>query len=85
MIINLKKYINFKILYLIDVIPLSKENLTIISNELAKKFLDIELIVYLGCFNSTPKDFLKFPKFLLKNQNLFSGKILDNSVLLVKD
>lgn len=80
-IVQIKKYINFKILYLIDVIPLSKKNLTIISNELAKKFLDIELIVYLGYFNSTPKDFLKFPQFLLKNQNLFSGKILDNSVL----
>ena len=78
-ITKLKKYKELNVLYLIDVIPLKKKNIEIAIDEIKKIDSKIDLIVYIGCLNSSPKNLFKIPDFLLKNQRIFSGKILDSS------
>jgi hypothetical protein len=76
-----KKYQNAKIIYLIDVFPLTKKNIEAAVNELSKINLDTDLIIYIGELQKVPKNLIKIPDFLLKNQRNISGKILNPTQL----
>ena len=70
-----------KIIYLIDVFPLTKKNIEAAVNELSKINLDTDLIIYIGELQKVPKNLIKIPDFLLKNQRNISGKILNPTQL----
>ena len=89
--INHKKYDNAKIVYIIDVIPLSKINIELSVNKILKALPSTDLIIYVGNLRSVPANLLKVPKFLLKKkQTIISGKILnsaevDNSIFKISN
>ena len=74
---NNKKYNNAKIIWIIDVLPLTKLNLEKAVNELKNKIKDLDLIVYIGNLDKIPNNLFKVSDKLLKRQSIFSGKILD--------
>ena len=74
-----KKYNNAKIIWIIDVLPLTKVNLEKSVNELINLNEDIDLIVYIGNLDKIPNNLFKVPDNLLKEQSIFSGKILDKT------
>ena len=74
-----KMHNNAKIIWIIDVLPLSKANLEQSVNELINLSEDIDLIVYIGNLNKVPNNLFKVPDNLLKNRSIFSGKILDTT------
>ena len=66
-------------IYVIDVIPLSKKNLENAIDQISKANSNTDLLIYIGDLKTTPKNLIKIPSFLLKQQRMISGKILDNS------
>jgi len=76
---NSKKYNNAKIIWIIDVFPLTKINLEKSINELVNLNQDVDLIVYIGNLDKIPNNLYKVPDNFLKRQSIFSGKILDKS------
>ena len=70
---------NAKIIWIIDVLPLSKANLEQSVNELINLSEDIDLIVYIGNLNKVPNNLFKVPDNFLKERSIFSGKILDTT------
>jgi len=83
-IVDNKKYNNAKIIYLIDVLPLTEKNLEKSIEEFNKLKIDFDAVVYIGKLKTTPRNFLKIPDFLLKKQTYVSGKILDSSQIKEK-
>tara|TARA_Y100000590_G_C15697297_1_gene1005582 strand:+ start:845 stop:1822 length:978 start_codon:yes stop_codon:yes gene_type:complete len=76
---NSEKYNNAKIIWIIDVFPLTKANLEKSVNQLKHLFKDTDLIVYIGCLNKIPNNLFEIPEKFLKRQSIFSGKILDST------
>ena len=74
---NSKKYNNAKIVWIIDVFPLTKINIEKSVNKLINLSEDIDLIVYIGSLDKIPNNLFKIPDNFLKRQSIFSGKILD--------
>ena len=78
--INHKKYDYAKIVYIIDVLPMSKRNIELSVNKILEAVQNADLIIYVGNLSSTPANLLKIPKFLLqKKQTTISGKILNSA------
>ena len=65
---------------ILDIFPLSPKNLSVITREIIKKYLDVHLVVYFGKLNYIPSNFFLLPSFILKRQTIFSGKIINNSL-----
>lgn len=78
-IVNNKKYNNAKIIYIIDVLPLTQKNLERSINELLKSNGNVDLIIYIGKLSATPNNLFRIPDFFLKKQTKVSGKILDST------
>ena len=78
---NSKKYNNAKIIWIIDVFPLTKINLEKSISELVNLNQDVDLIVYIGNLDKIPNNLYKVPDNFLKRQSIFSGKILDKSLV----
>ena len=76
---NSKKYDNAKIIWIIDVFPLTEINLESSVNKLKSLNEDVDLIVYIGDLEKIPKNLFKVPENFLKRQSIFTGKILDSS------
>ena len=76
---NSKKYNNAKIIWIIDVFPLTKINLEKSVNQLINLNKDVDLIVYIGNLDKIPSNLFKVPDNYLKRQSIFSGKILDTT------
>ena len=76
---NNKKYNNAKIIWIIDVMPLTKLNLENAVEELKNQKRDVDLIVYIGNLDKTPSNLFKVSEKFLKRQSIFSGKILDET------
>ena len=74
-----KKYNDAKIVWLIDVLPLTKLNLEKSVDELANLVKDVDLIVYIGNLDEIPNNLFKVSDKFLKRQSFFSGKILDKT------
>ena len=74
-----KKYNDAKIIYIIDVFPLTKGNLEKSVKELKKITSGIDLIIYIGKLKATPNNLLKIPDFFFKKQTYVSGAVLDSS------
>ena len=72
-----KKYNNAKIIWIIDVFPLTKINLEKSVNQLINLSKDVDLIAYIGDLDKIPNNLFKVPDSFLKRQSVFSGKILD--------
>ena len=70
---------NAKIIWIIDVLPLTKANLEQSVNELINLSEDIDLIVYIGNLNKVPNNLFKVPDNFLKERSIFSGRILDTT------
>lgn len=70
-----------KIIWILDILPLSKSNLEKAVNILRnnKKNNDIDLIIYIGKLNKPPYNLIKIPDKFIKENNIFSGKILDET------
>ena len=62
-----------------DVFPLTESNLKNSVNDLKKEGKDIDLIIYIGKLKSLPHNLLKIPDKFIKENNIVSGKILDES------
>jgi len=77
-IVENKKYNDAKIIYIIDVFPLTKENLEKSVRDLKKLANDIDLIVYIGKLKIIPNNLLKIPDLFLKKQTYVSGTVLDS-------
>mgnify|MGYP001212314137 CR=1 FL=1 len=74
-----KNYNNAKIVYIIDVLPLSKKNIETSVFQLLKLIRDVDLIIYVGNLKKIPNNLIKIPKIFFKNRQVnVSGKILDN-------
>ena len=76
---NSKKYNDAKIIWIIDVFPLTKVNLEKSINKLKNLNKDADLIVYIGNLDKTPDNLFKIRDSFLKRQSIFSGKILDET------
>ena len=76
-IVTKRQYNDAKVIYIIDVLPLTKKNLEMAVNILKKLNLDIDLIIYVGQLKKIPKNLIEIPDFFLKKQRTISGKILD--------
>ena len=74
-----KMHNNAKIIWIIDVLPLTKANLEQSVNELINLSEDIDLIVYIGNLNKVPNNLFKVPDNFLKERSIFSGRILDTT------
>ena len=75
-----KKHNSAKIIWVLDVHPLSKSNLEKTINELKKAQSDsnnLDMIIYIGCLKTVPYNMLKIPSKFVEENNIFSGKILD--------
>ena len=83
-IVTHKKYSDAKVIYIIDVLPLSKKNLEEAVKQLIKLNLYIDLIVYIGQLTKVPKNLIKIPNFFLNKQRNVSGKILDSTQIQEK-
>ena len=70
-----KNHNNAKIIWMMDVLPLTKANLEQSINKLISLSEDIDLIVYIGNLNKVPNNLFKVPDNFLKERNIFSGKI----------
>ncbi len=70
---------NAKIIWIMDVFPLTVSNLKNSVNDLKKEGKDIDLIIYIGKLKSLPHNLLKIPDKFIKENNIVSGKILDES------
>ena len=78
-IVKNKKYNDAKIIYIIDVFPLTKENLEKSVKKLKKLTIGIDLIIYVGKLKTVPSNLLKIPDFILKKQTYVSGIVLDST------
>jgi hypothetical protein len=76
-IVTKRQYNDAKVIYIIDVLPLTKKNLEMAVNKLKKLNLDIDLIIYVGQLKKIPKNLIKIPDIFFKKQRTISGKILD--------
>ena len=75
-----KNYNNAKIIYIIDVLPLTKKNIENSVDELIRTKQDIDSIVYVGWLKKTPYNLFKIPKFFFRKKQInVSGKILDTT------
>ena len=63
---------------------MTEKNLEKSIEEFNKLKIDFDAVVYIGKLNTTPRNFLKIPDFLLKKQTYVSGKILDPSQIKEK-
>ena len=72
-----KKHNSAKIIWIIDVSPLNKLSLEKAVNELKKMDQDVDLIIYIGYLQTIPYNLIKIPDRFIKENNIFSGKILD--------
>ena len=66
-----------KIIWIMDVSPLTKLNLESSVNELKKIDNNTDLIIYIGKLKLSPYNLIKIPDKFIKENNIFSGKILD--------
>jgi len=66
-----------KIIWIMDVLPLSKLNLESAVNELKKIGDNVDLIIYIGKLKLLPNNLIKIPDKFINENNIFSGKILD--------
>jgi len=66
-----------KIIWIVDILPLYKLNLENAVDYLRKKYDDIDLIIYIGKISSLPYNLIKIPSHFIKENNIVSGKILD--------
>lgn len=69
---------NAKIIWIMDVLPLSSINIENSVNKLKNIYTDIDLIVYVGVLKTIPINLFKVPDKFFKEQSIFSGKILDS-------
>ena len=69
----------FKNLYIFDIHPLTKKNISDTVNFCTKNFTDVEFIIFPKNGNEKSLNQLKLPSFLLKDKTVVSGKILENS------
>ena len=80
-----KKYDYAKIIYIIDILPLTKNNIENSIDELIKLNLNINFIVYIGKLKKTPNNLFKIPEFFFtRKQANVSGKILDSTQMQEK-
>ena len=68
-----------KIIWIIDVEPLTKSNLEDSVNLLIKMGYGEDLIIYIGKLLPIPYNLIKIPDKFIKEHNKFSGKVLDNT------
>jgi len=78
-IVKNDKYNDAIIVYIIDVFPLTKENLEKSIKELKKLNTNFDLIIYIGKLKTTPNSLLRIPNFFLKKQTNVSGIVLDSA------
>lgn len=78
--LRIEKKNKYKIAMILDILPLSPQNLSIITREIIKKYLDVHFVVYFGKLNYLPSNFFLLPSFILKRQTIFSGKIINDSL-----
>jgi len=69
----------YRIIRIIDVCPLTKFNLEDSVNYLIKNISNFDLIIYIGYLSAVPYNLIKVPDKLLKENRIFSGKILDET------
>lgn len=82
-IIKFKKYkkkFNLNTAYIIDIAPQTIDAFDILNKILIKKYPDLEIVIYFGNLNFVPKNFFLLPSFINTKQNIFSGKVLENSL-----
>ena len=68
-----------KIIWIVDIIPLHKSDLENAVDYLRKKYTDIDLIIYIGKISSLPYNLIKITGNFIQENNIVSGKILDES------
>lgn len=74
-----KKHNDAKIIWIIDVDPLTNFNLKESINKIKKKNYREDLIIYIGKLKFLPNNLIKIPDKFIEEHNLFSGKILDEN------
>ena len=81
LIIESKFDTNIRVLYIFEIYPMSKKNISEVVNYCTKNFDDIELIAYVHNGTEKSLNLLKVPNFFLKNKTIVSGKILENTII----
>ncbi|MDA7891619.1 hypothetical protein N9B14_03520, partial [Akkermansiaceae bacterium] len=72
---------NIKTLYILDVHPMSKNNLeSAVNLAHQKESKNIDVILYIGLLSFKPRNLLKVPKLYEPKNIYMSGKILDCQV-----
>ena len=77
-IVKNEKYNDARILYIIDIFPLTQENLEKSIKELKRLETSVDMIIYIGKLKTTPDSLLRIPDFFLKKQTYVSGIVLDS-------
>ncbi len=75
------KHNNAEIVWIIDVSPLNKSNLEKVVNILKISNKTADLIIYIGDLKSIPYNLIKIPDRFIKENNIFSGKILNKELI----
>lgn len=76
---NSENHNNAKIIWIMDIYPLSRSNLEECVNQLINMDHGEDLIVYIGKLRPVPYNLIKIPDKFIKEHNIFSGKILDET------
>ena len=75
------KHNNAEIVWIIDVSPLNKSNLEKVVNAIKASNKMVDLIIYIGDLKSTPCNLIRIPDRFIKENNIFSGKILNKELI----
>tara|TARA_B100000242_G_C42963420_1_gene446900 strand:- start:20 stop:997 length:978 start_codon:yes stop_codon:yes gene_type:complete len=76
-----EKHNKAEIVWIIDVSPLNKSNLEKVVNLIKISNKKADLIIYIGDLKSIPYNLIKIPDRFIDENNIFSGKILNEELI----
>jgi len=72
---------NLKILYIFDINPMNTKTIFDVIKHVKKNHINIDFVIFIKNGKEKSLNLFKFPKFLLKNKTIVSGKILNSSII----
>ena len=72
---------NLKILYIFDINPMNIKTIFEAVKDVKKNHTKIDFVIFVKNGKEKSLNLFKFPKFLLKNKTIVSGKILNSSII----
>jgi len=72
---------SLKILYIFDINPMNSKSIFETIKDAKECYKNLDFIIFIKNGKEKSLNLFKFPKFLLKNKTIVSGKILNNSII----